>query len=123
MTTLPEIKWRIGTPPTEAEIREILDREFADDGTLNYAGRLGDAFADAAGVVDDALYDCEDFRTSEQDAFDEAMYQAVRPIRERAIADTREALVAAVLRFAAEHPDAPRRIRDVVDGPGVRGGR
>jgi hypothetical protein len=93
--------------PTEQEIREIAEREFADDGSLNAAGRLGDAFGSSAL---DVLYDFEDLRASEEEALNAAVWDAIRPIRDRAIAECKEALVVAGLRFAAEHPDAPRAV-------------
>lgn len=93
--------------PTEAEIREAVTSRFLDDGSLNARGQLIDAFSNACGVLDE-LYTEPDLRQSERDAIDQVEYDAMAPIRDRAIAELQEALVAAGLRFVAEHPDAPR---------------
>lgn len=99
------------TAPTEAEIRAMVDPDFADTGSLNAAGRLSDAFGYV--VCLDRLYDQGDLRQSEKDALDQAVYDVMVPIRDRAIAELREAVFAAGLRFAAEHPDAPRAREEV----------
>lgn len=99
------------TAPTEAEIRAVVDPDYLDNGTLNAAGRLSDA---VAGSILFDLYDGDDLRESEDEALRTLVHDALRPIRDRAIADCREAVVQASLRFAAEHPDAPRAIRETV---------
>ena len=100
-------------PPTEAEIRELVARRFLDNGSLNARGQLTDAFSDASSVLDD-LYETDDLRQSELDGINRAEYEAMAPIRNRAIAELQEALVVAGLQFAAEHPEAPRAVPESV---------
>ena len=108
------------TAPTEEEIRAAIAREwgrrpFRDSITgqptgLPIEGHYSDGVGACVGLLDD-LYDRDDLRKSEQDRLDELVYQAVDTIRDETRHRINEAIVAAALAFAAEHPDAPRAER------------
>ena len=97
---------------TEAEIREAFRDQWQRTGEID----LSDVLSDAGRAVD-YVFDLDDFRDSETEALD-AMLTAVR----RAIAPKydalarryRDALEEVAVRFAAEHPDAPRAPREEV---------
>jgi hypothetical protein len=72
-------------------------------------------FSDGVGatmLLLDGLFDLEDLRESEIARLDALADLAVRSIRDDARRRINEALVAAALTFAAEHPDAPRAPRE-----------
>ncbi len=103
--TAPTIRFPVANPPTEAEIRDLVESD-------HYAwGQLSDAFTALGGTLD-RLYDSEDLRKSELEDLDTAAADELDAIRERARADAVEALVRAGLAFAAKHPDAPRAARE-----------
>lgn len=56
------------------------------------------------------LYDLDDIRDSELERLDELVADAIGPIRDQARRDFTEALVGAMLAYAAEHPDTPRAV-------------
>lgn len=93
--------------PTEAEIRDVVLACLTEDGTLNAAGQLSDAFNEVNAVLDQ-LWNLNDFRDSEEEALNQAAYDAIDPICRRVLGECVEALTAAGLRFATEHPEAPR---------------
>lgn len=107
------------TAPSEAEIRELVAEWFADTGRLNGVGVLSDAFNDAVSVLDE-LYETEEMRPSERDALDMIAHAAMVPIRAQAVDDLREAMILAGVRFAAEHPDTPRPLREPPQLPSAR---
>lgn len=84
------------TAPTEAEIRAVFDPWRFDDAWSEHSGRI------------DLLYDTDDMRPSHLERLDHLLSEALDPIRDAAVRDLNDAIAAAVLRFAAEHPDAPR---------------
>jgi hypothetical protein len=89
--------------PTEEEIRAAIARQ--------WGGEIGRDFQDAftgCQMLGDGLFDLDDMRPSEQECLDELTYHAIEPIRNQAQRQVNEAIVAAILDFAAEHPDAPR---------------
>lgn len=99
------------TAPTEEDIRAGFARAWH---RLPPVGLSADAtFSDgfsAAGRLLDELYDVDELRPSELNRLDELAGEAIAPIRDEAQREINEALVKAALAFAAEHPEAPRRV-------------
>ena len=100
-----------GTAPSQAEIREHIEGSLHEDATLG--GRMYDVIGECAGAVE-ALYDLEDFRPSETAALDRCIATAINGLRRQFLEDLAEAVVGAAVGFAAEHPDAPRAVREPV---------
>jgi ADP-ribosylglycohydrolase len=99
--------------PTEEEIRAALAREWGTPHGgygLPIEGTFSDAFTLTQCLLD-GLFDTSDLRESEQTRLDELTDAAVSPIRDDATRRINEAMVAAALTFALEHPSAPRATR------------
>ena len=91
--------------PTEEEIRAAFGRAWRyADGACGWS----DGWSMASGIATEP-YDLEEMRPSELERLDELVGEAVRPIREAAGRQLIDAVVGAVLTFAREHPEAPRR--------------
>lgn len=99
--------------PTEEEVRAAIAREW---GAWPPVGPTIDLeFSDGIGrcaSLADGLYDMDDLRQSEIDRLNALTFEAIDPIRQETRRQINEALVAAALAFAAEHPDAPRATRE-----------
>jgi len=95
--------------PTQAEIRASIQERWtrSRQSRLSLASELSDAFGAATAVVD-GLWDTDDFRASELERYDELLSGAVARIHREAQMRLLDALVAACVSFAAEHPTAPR---------------
>jgi hypothetical protein len=88
----------------------------ANDGTLNAAGQLSDAVTMYHVAAEDLF---TDLRPSEEQELQNAVHDALDPVRARFTAELIEAGAAAALTFAAEHPDAPRAAREAADLAGA----
>jgi hypothetical protein len=99
------------TTLSEEEVRAAIAREWRRD--LFPARPSIELEWDAAwgrvGALVDAPWDLDDLRRAEVDSLDSVIREAIDPIRRDTERRVIEAAVAAVLRFAADHPDAPRR--------------
>ena len=95
--------------PDEAAIRAAIYGSWARpcDGGLSLAAEFSDAFGAAVRATDD-LWDTDDFRPSELDRYDALLSAAGTTVRRSAEVTLLEAIVAALVVFATEHPDAPR---------------
>ena len=95
--------------PDEDEIRSaILERWIRPrEGRLSLAAQFSDAIGAAIGVVD-AIWDVANFRPSEEARFDALLSAAVTAVQHEAETKLLEAVIAALVTFAAEHPAAPR---------------
>jgi hypothetical protein len=95
--------------PTEEDIRATLVRAFHEPGLGrgSLSLRWDDIPYDWSTLTDD-LYDMEEMRPSEIARLDELRRGAVEALFDGLDRRLVEALVAATLAFAAEHPDAPR---------------
>jgi len=109
--------------PTEEEIRAAIAREWRrpprrDSITGEPIGLpIGGEYSDGVGAclcLLDGLFDLDKLRESEVDRLHELTFAAVDPIRDETQRRIVEALVAAGLAFAAEHPSAPRAARERV---------
>lgn len=107
--------------PTEAEIREAVERAwdeqlFRPDST-SIGFDLTEAF-DHCGLLASSLYDEDEFRKSEEERFSEIVSKTVYPVidklKEQARRKITAATIAAVTKFAAEYPDAPRATKKAV---------
>lgn len=90
--------------PTEQKIRETIERAFEPGGVAQPA--FDDAFTVLQLLLDD-FFDLEDFRPSEEEAWNATTQAAVSPVCKRAKRDVQRALTEAALRFITEHPAAP----------------
>ena len=112
-----------GNPPTEAEIRALIESRSARYPTDSIEHRLEralDSAFDTIGYVsldEQGQYDFGeaflsdtwgDLRPSEANRLGELIHEARVRAESRARAAIVEEVVAAALAFAAEHPDAPR---------------
>ena len=77
------------------------------DGRLSLAAEFSDAVGVAVSATD-RLWDTADFRPSELDRYDALLSSAATTVRRSAEASILEAIVAALVVFAAERPDALR---------------
>ena len=95
--------------PDETEIRASIEERWtrSKESGLSLAAEFSDAFG-AAGAVVDGLWDTDDFRASELERYDELLSGAVTMVLRDAETRLLDALVAACVSFAAEHPEAPR---------------
>ncbi len=103
--------------PTEEEIRAAVH-----EGTASWPSDLTrfspvdpvtdvlrDIFFGAADVFDAIVWNAEDFRPSEQAAFDEIVARHITVATEAAMARVVEEVTAAGIEFAAVCPEAPRK--------------
>lgn len=100
--------------PTEAEIRAAIDEANPDFGELVYEFTRCVSYADPGTrgfAYEPRLY--EDLRPSERERL-EALLSEVYDLEEPVLKMIEDRVVAAVLTFAAEYPDAPRAIREAV---------
>ena len=100
--------------PSEEEIRAALAREWKrshqpwppspelewDLGWNRFAG------------MGDEVFDLEEFRPSEVERLDSLRHDATAPLRAEIERRLTDAVVSAILAFAAEYPDAPRAQRE-----------
>ena len=93
----------------EAEIRAAIRARWtrSPDVGLSLAGEFSDAIGAALGAVH-GLWETADFRPSELDRYDALLSAAGTMARRAAEAILLEAIVDALVVFAAEHPAAPR---------------
>lgn len=100
-------------PMTEEAIRAELARAWLRPYHAGVASPMVEwdtGFNDGFTGMSGAPYALADFRDSELARLDELVETALRPIRAECERQAVEALVGALLRFTAEHPDAPRRV-------------
>ena len=76
-------------------------------GELSLAASFSDAFSDAAAVAR-GLFNLDEFRPSELERYDALLSAAVTQVQREAEVRFVEAVTAALVAFAGEHPDAPR---------------
>jgi hypothetical protein len=99
--------------PTEAELRAAvrhhLETVHEESNAQSLQDEVDDQLWAAAGALD-AIWQQEDFRPSEQKAYDRLVDEAIQPLRNRLLRELPEAIIGIGLRFAAEHPDAPRAV-------------
>jgi len=108
--------------PTEEEIRATLIRRYHERGSATWGigsqqASLYIVWEDTPNdwaAVTDGLYEIEDLRESEVERFDALRRDAVKPLFAEFTPRLVEAIVAATMQFAHEHPDAPRAIREPV---------
>jgi hypothetical protein len=103
----------------EAELRAAIEEGWhrRREGGLSLAGQFADAFTNGAGTASD-VFDLADFRSSELDRHDALLSAGVSELRAFAESELLDALLAAVLTFAREHPAAPLRVgEDAERGP------
>ena len=95
--------------PSEAEVRAaVIERWTAPRvGGLSLAGEFADAFGTITAAAD-GLWQTDDFRPSELDRYDGLLSAATTGVRREAEATLLDAVIAALISFAAEFPDAPR---------------
>ena len=95
--------------PDDAAIRAHVEtrwREPRTDG-LSLAAAFSDAFTSAMGAAD-GLWAIDAFRPSEQARYDGLLSVACTKVQYKAEAMLLDAMVEALTRFVAEHPEAPR---------------
>jgi hypothetical protein len=90
------------TAPTEAEIREAIEGDFRGWDDLASA-------INALGNMVDTLWDTDEFRKSELDALDAIGSAEKTEMLAYIKVNMSEFLIRDALRFAREHPDAPRK--------------
>jgi hypothetical protein len=98
---------------TEQAIRAAFQESWERDVAIDFA----DAPIKAAGTVDD-VFEVRDFRESEVAALDALLADAREEMRadyDAVIERYRESLEEVAVRFAREHPDAPRSAADETD--------
>jgi hypothetical protein len=103
----------------ESELRAAIEEGWhrRREGGLSLAGQFADAFSNGAGAASD-VFDLADFRPSELDRHDALLSGGVSELRAFAEGELLNALLAAVLTFAREHPDAPLLVdEDAERGP------
>jgi len=95
--------------PGETEVRaSIVERWTAPRvGGLSLAGEFADAFGTITAAAD-GLWNVDDFRRSELDRYDGLMSAATTRVRREAEATLLDAVIAALISFVAEFPEAPR---------------
>ena len=95
--------------PGEAEVRAaVIERWQAPRvGGLSLAGEFADAFGTITAAAD-GLWNTDDFRPSELDPYDGLMSAATTRVRRATEAMLLDAVIAALIIFAAEYPEAPR---------------
>ena len=95
--------------PGETEGRAAIIERWAAprDGNLSLAGEFADAFGTITADAD-GLWQTDDFRPSELDRYDGLMSAATTRVRRAAEAMLLDAVIEALITFAAEYPEAPR---------------
>ena len=95
--------------PGETEVRAaIIERWQAPRvGGLSLAGEFADAFGTIPAAVD-GLWQTDDFRPSELDRYDDLLSVATTRVRRAAEAMLLDAVIAALITFGTEYPEAPR---------------
>lgn len=95
--------------PGETEVRAaVIERwEAPRVGGLSLAGEFADAFGTITAAAD-GLWQTDDFRLSELDRYDGLLSEATTRVRRAAEAMLLDAVIAALITFAAEYPEAPR---------------
>ena len=95
--------------PGEAEVRAwIIEGWTAPrDGGLSLAGEFADAFGTITAAAD-GLWQTDDFRPSELDRYDGLLSETTSRVRRAAEAMLLDAVIEALMNFAAEYPEAPR---------------
>jgi hypothetical protein len=95
--------------PGETEVRAaIIERWQAPRvGGLSLAGEFADAFGTITAAAD-GLWNVDDFRPSELDRYDGLLSEATTRVRQAAEAMLLEAVIEALITFAADYPEAPR---------------
>ena len=74
---------------------------------LSLAGEFADAFGTITAAAD-GLWNVDEFRPSELDRYDGLLSAATTRVRQAAEATLLDAVIAALISFAAEYPEAPR---------------
>lgn len=97
------------TTLSEEEIRAAIAREWGRDSAQPSLELGWDDVWGRLGALVDAPWDLDDLRESEIDRLNVVIREALDPIRRDTERRVIAAVVAAVQRFAAEYPDAPRR--------------
>ena len=95
--------------PGEAQVRAwIIERWQAPRvGGLSLAGEFADAFGTITAAAD-GLWNVDDFRPSELDRYDGLLSEATTRVRRAAETMLLDAVIEALITFAAEYPEAPR---------------
>ena len=95
--------------PSEAEVRAAVIEPWQAprEGRLSLAAEFADAFGTVTAAAD-GLWQTDDFRPSELDRYDGLMSAATTRVRREAEAMLLDAVIAALISFAAEYPEAPR---------------
>ena len=95
--------------PSEAEVRAAVIQRWRAPrvGGLSLAGEFADAFGTITAAAD-GLWQTDDFRPSELDHWDQWLSEATTRVRRAAEAMLLDAVIAALIVFAAEYPEAPR---------------
>jgi hypothetical protein len=95
--------------PREAEVRAaVIERWQAPRvGGLSLAGEFADAFGTITAAAD-GLWQTDDFRPSELDRYDDLLSEDTTRVHRAAEAMLLDAVIAALIIFAAEYPEAPR---------------
>jgi hypothetical protein len=95
--------------PSEAEVRAaIIERWHAPRlGGLSLAGEFADAFGTITAAAD-GLWNVDDFRPSELDRYDGLLSAATTRVQRAAETMLLDAVIEALIIFAAEYPEAPR---------------
>lgn len=96
-------------PPSEEEVRAAIARAWHQrpPAGVSIDVLFSDAFTPMPGLLE-GLWDPEELRPAERDRLLELAVARLDAIEADAHRRIVEALVAAALAFAAEHPDAPR---------------
>jgi hypothetical protein len=95
--------------PSEAEVRAWITERWQAPrvGGLSLASEFADAFGTITAAVD-GLWQTDDFRPSELDRYDGLLSEATTRVRGAAEAMLLDAVIEALITFAAEYPEAPR---------------
>jgi hypothetical protein len=95
--------------PSEAEVRAAIIEQWQAPrvGGLSLAGEFADGFSTITAAAD-GLWNVNDFRPSELDRYDGLMSAATVRVRQAAATMLLDAVIEALIIFAAEFPEAPR---------------
>ncbi len=95
--------------PSEAEVRAVIIERWTAPrvGGLSLASEFADAFGTITAAAD-GLWNVDDFRPSELDRYDDLLSEATIRVRRAAETQLLDAVIAALIAFAAEYPEAPR---------------
>ena len=96
------------TSPDEAAIRDHIESRWreARTGGLSLASAFSDAFTEAMAAAH-GLWAVDALRPSEQERYDGLLSVVCTEVQYRAQTLLLDAMVEAMTRFAAEHPEAP----------------